>query len=169
MHKKVLVIGDDPGFGKRISLFLKPLAVTVLSAFSGTEVVKQAYAIHPDFAILDITRPGMDRFEVCSRLGEFSSFPILVLTNAVYKNIVLHGSNRGACDLLRKPFSKDEFETLVRVLLRCSKNKNFGKSPTMQFPSSSTPRILLIAKKWSRTGKAGFSSRPIIQRPWAAA
>ncbi len=45
MNKKGLVIGHDPGLGKGIELFLKPLAASGLSAFSGTDGLKKAYAI----------------------------------------------------------------------------------------------------------------------------
>jgi DNA-binding response OmpR family regulator len=127
LNKKVLVIDDDPDLGKLIELILKPLEVSVYLAFSGTDGLKQAYKIHPDLVILDITMPGMDGFEVCSRLREFSSFPILMLTARAHENDVLHGFNVGASDYLRKPFSKDELGARVRVLLKRSTNQNFGE------------------------------------------
>jgi two-component system, OmpR family, response regulator ArlR len=127
MNKKILVIDDEPDFGKLIELILKPLELTVYQAYSGADGLRQAYAIHPDLVILDIMMPGMDGFEVCSRLREFSSFPIMMLTARVHENDVLHGFNVGASDYLRKPFSKNELEARVRALLRRSNTQNLGE------------------------------------------
>jgi len=75
--------------------------------------------------------PGMDGFEVFSRLHELSSIPIMMLTARIHENDVLHGFNVGASDYLRKPFSKIELEARVRALLRRSNNQNFGETPTI--------------------------------------
>jgi DNA-binding response OmpR family regulator len=128
MEKIVLVIDDDPELGKLVEAVLKPLELKVHQAYSGDEGLKQAYAIHPDLAILDIMMPGLDGFEVCSRLREMSSFPILMLTARAHENDMLRGFNAGVDDFLRKPFSKNELEARVRALLRRSKNENTNET-----------------------------------------
>jgi DNA-binding response OmpR family regulator len=126
VNKKVLVIDDDHDLGKLLELILKPLEISVCLAHSGAEGLKQAYLFHPDLVILDVMMPGMDGFEVCSRLREFSCFPIMMLTARANENDVLHGFNAGATDYLKKPFSKTEFEARVRALLRRSSDQSFG-------------------------------------------
>jgi DNA-binding response OmpR family regulator len=128
MNKKVLVIDDDPELGKLVEAILKPLDLTVYQAYSGEEGLKQAYTVHPDLVILDIMMPGLDGFDVCSRLREMSSFPILMLTARVHENDMLHGFNVGVDDFLRKPFSKSEFEARVRALIRRSDNQNTNQN-----------------------------------------
>ena len=128
MNKKVLVIDDDPELGELVKLILNPLELAVFLAYSGEDGLKQAYMVHPDLVILDITMPGLDGFEVCSRLREFSSFPIMMLTARIHENDMLHGFNVGVDDFLRKPFSKHELEARVRALLRRSNNQNFGET-----------------------------------------
>ena len=127
MNKKVLVIDDDPELGKLIEAILKPLELSVHQAYSGDDGLKQAYKIHPDLVILDITMPGLDGFDVCSRLREFSSFPIMMLTARTHESDMLHGFKVGADDFLRKPFSNTELEVRVAALLRRSKNQNSGE------------------------------------------
>ena len=126
MNKKVLVIDDDPELGKLVETILKPLELTVYYAYSGEDGLKQAYTIHPDMIILDIMMPDLDGFDVCSRLRELSSLPILMLTARANANDMLHGFNVGVDDFLRKPFNKNELEARVRALLRRSNNQNFG-------------------------------------------
>lgn len=128
MNKKVLVIDDDPELGKLIDAILKPLEITVHHAYSGEEGLKQAYAIHPDLVILDIMMPDLDGFDVCSRLRELSSLPILMLTARSQANDMLHGFNVGVDDFLRKPFNNSELEARVRALLRRSNNQNSGET-----------------------------------------
>ena len=128
MNKKVLVIDDDPELTKLVEAILKPLALIVYKACSGADGIKQAYTIHPDLVILDINMPGLDGFEVCSRLREFSNFPILMLTARIHEKDMLHGFNVGVDDFLGKPFSKNELEVRVRALLRRSSiNQNSGE------------------------------------------
>jgi DNA-binding response OmpR family regulator len=123
LDKKVLIIDDDLDLGKLIELALKPLGFNVYLATSGAEGLRQAYMVHPDLVILDIIMPGMNGFDVCSRLREFSSLPIMMLTARVNENDVLHGFNVGANDYLKKPFSKTELEARVCALLRRSGNQ----------------------------------------------
>ena len=118
MEKKVLVIDDDPDLQNLIKTILDPAEFIVYVASSGEDGLKKAYAIHPDLAILDVNMSGMDGFEVCSRIREFSNFPIMMLTARAQEKDLLHGFNVGVDDFLGKPFSKNELIVRVRALLR---------------------------------------------------
>ena len=122
LGKKVLIIDDDPDLQKLVKAILEPLEFIVYLASSGEDGLKQAYAIHPDLAILDVNMSGMDGFEVCSRMREFSNFPIMMLTARSQEKDLLHGFNAGVDDFLGKPFSKNELIARVRALLRRSAN-----------------------------------------------
>jgi DNA-binding response OmpR family regulator len=137
----MLVIDDDPDLGKLIEAVLRPLDLSVHQAYSGDGGLKQAYLLHPDLVILDITMPGLDGFEVCSRLREFSNFPIMMLTARTNENDMLHGFKVGADDFLRKPFSKTELEVRVSALLRRS---NIQKPGEILFITTYTDSVLEI-------------------------
>ncbi len=136
MNKKILVIDDDPALGKLVELILKPLELSIYQAYSGPDGIRQAYKVHPDLVILDIKMPGMDGFEVCSRLREFSSFPIMMLTGRTNETDMVHGFNVGANDYLGKPFSKTELEARIRALLRRSGNHDTGESYITSYADS---------------------------------
>lgn len=153
MNKRVLVIDDDPDLGKLVEVILKPLGITVYLSYSGADGLKQAYTIHPDLVILDVTMPGMDGFEVCSRLSEFSSFPIMMVTARINENDVLRGFNAGASDYLRKPFSKPELEARVRALLRRSNNQNFKETSYINSYNDPVLDIDLSTKTVKLNGK----------------
>ncbi len=123
MAKKVLLVDDDPELGHLVEAILRPIEVTLYQVYSGSEGLRKAYELHPDLIILDIMMPGMDGFDVCTRLREMANVPVLILTARTNENDMLHGFTVGADDFIRKPFNKNELEARVRALLRRTNNQ----------------------------------------------
>jgi DNA-binding response OmpR family regulator len=120
MSKKVLLIDDDPEFGRMVEAVLRPVEITLYQSYSGEDGLRKAYEIHPNLVILDVVMPKMDGFEVCTRLRALSSVPILMLTARDDPKAMLHGFGLGVDDFVKKPFIGDELEARVRALLRRS-------------------------------------------------
>jgi DNA-binding response OmpR family regulator len=80
--------------------------------------LQKAYELHPDLIILDVMMPGLDGYDVCSRLREMASMPVLMLTARNSDMDVLRGFNAGVDDYVKKPFNSKELEARVRALLR---------------------------------------------------
>jgi two-component system KDP operon response regulator KdpE len=62
--------------------------------------------------------PGMDGFETCRRLREFSTAPVLFLTARGEEVDLESGFGAGADDYMRKPFSQRELELRIQALLQ---------------------------------------------------
>ncbi len=154
LKKKVLVIDDDPSSGTLVELILKPLDIAVYLAYSGLDGLKLAYAVHPDLVILDVTMPGMDGFEVCSRLREFSDLPIMMLTARTQEKDVLRGFTAGANDYVGKPFRKAEFEARVLALLKRSENQKAGVSSYITGYADSLLEIDFLSKSVKVEGRS---------------
>jgi DNA-binding response OmpR family regulator len=153
MGHKVLIVDDDPELGVLIEAVLRPVEPTIYQAYSGSEGLKMAYQIHPDLIILDIMMPGMDGFEVCTRLRELSSTPVLMLTARSNETDMLHGFNVGADDFVRKPFKKDELEARVRALLRRSKERDSREASCITAYSDPILKIDFISRTVKLLGK----------------
>jgi DNA-binding response OmpR family regulator len=123
MGKKVLLIDDDSELAGIVKIVLHPVDITLFQAHSGVDGLRKSYEIHPDLIILDIMMPGMDGFEVCTRLRELTSVPILMLTARTGESDVLRAFSLGVDDFVKKPFNKNELEARVRALLRRSNDK----------------------------------------------
>ena len=119
---RILVIDDDPDIAKLLTIILKPQGFAVSRACDGREGLKNTYELHPDLIILDVMMPGMDGWDVCTRLRELSDVPILMLTARSAEQDMLRGFTLGADDYMKKPFSNAELEARVRALLRRKKN-----------------------------------------------
>jgi DNA-binding response OmpR family regulator len=123
---RILVIDDDPDLAKLLNTILQSQGFSAYHARDGKEGLKNAYELHPDLVILDVIMPGLNGWEVCTRLRELSDVPILMLTARTAEADMLRGFVLGADDYLKKPFSKAELEARVRALLRRQKNRIGG-------------------------------------------
>lgn len=68
--------------------------------------------------ILDIMMPGMDGFQLCSKIRAQVDAPILFLTAKSDEADIIKGLGLGADDYLRKPFGVQEFRARVDAHIR---------------------------------------------------
>jgi len=114
----ILVVDDDPGILKLVTSNLELEGYQVATARDGKTAVELAENQQPTLVILDIMMPGMDGFQTCQGIREFSEVPIIMLTAKGRVEDVIQGLNVGADDYVIKPFSTDELLARVRAVLR---------------------------------------------------
>lgn len=118
-HVKVLVVDDEPNIVDLLNVSLKFQGFDVETAGSGQEALDKAREFQPDAFILDVMMPGMDGFELLSKLREEGlEGPVLYLTAKDAVEDRIHGLTIGADDYVTKPFSLEEVITRLRVILR---------------------------------------------------
>jgi len=116
---KVLVVDDEPNIVELLNVSLKFQGFDVRTAASGTEALRIAREFNPDAYILDVMMPGMDGFELLTKLrSEGLDGPVLYLTAKDAVENRIHGLTIGADDYVTKPFSLEEVITRLRVILR---------------------------------------------------
>jgi DNA-binding response OmpR family regulator len=118
LKQTILVIDDDQDLTLMLKAQLERKNRRVVVASSGREGLQKAYQARPDLIILDIMMPGMDGWEVCRRLRELSSVPIIMLTARSMQADVIKGLESGADDYVTKPFSAAELEARIQAVLR---------------------------------------------------
>jgi two-component system, OmpR family, KDP operon response regulator KdpE len=114
----LLVVEDEPGFSRLISLCLVREGFDVHTASNGEDALDLAAEIHPDAVVLDLGLPGMDGLTVLKELRERTNMPVLVVTGARTPDAIRRGLDRGADDYVTKPFSPTELAARVRAVLR---------------------------------------------------
>ncbi|HEX5436592.1 MAG TPA: response regulator [Gemmatimonadaceae bacterium] len=87
-------------------------------AASGQAGVALAEAEHPDLVVLDLGLPDMEGVDVCRRVRQWSSAPIIVLSARHSEEEKVRLLDAGADDYVTKPFSVFEFRARVRAQLR---------------------------------------------------
>src|SRR3954467_3928499 len=79
---RVLVVDDDPTVSDVVGRYLTSAGYEVEAAGDGTDALEKAAAAPPDLVVLDLLLPGIDGLEVCRRLRQTSSVPV-VMANAL--------------------------------------------------------------------------------------
>ncbi len=114
----ILVIDDEPQILRALKTILTERHFQVTTASRGEEGLALAAAQPPDVIILDLSLPDMDGFQVCARLREWTSVPIIVLSVRDHERDKVMALDKGADDYLTKPFGIEELLARIRVALR---------------------------------------------------
>jgi two-component system KDP operon response regulator KdpE len=119
MTKKILIIDDDPAFLNLVEQVLTQKGYEVLKASSGREGLRLIFDQRPDLVLLDVVIPGVDGWQVCSRIREISDIPIIMITGRhKSEEDIVRGLDYGADDYLTKPLGSRELVARVRAVLR---------------------------------------------------
>lgn len=125
MFYKILVVDDDPNIREVLSVLLRSEGYDVDLAENGLEAInKFQMGKNYDLLVLDIMMPEMNGYEVCQRVREFSTIPILFLTARSHEQDKSEAYYGGGDDYLVKPFSQQELLFKIRSLTRRYKEYN---------------------------------------------
>ncbi len=117
---KIIVADDEARIRKLVADFLRKDGYEVLEAEDGDE----AYAMFErernsiGLIILDIMMPGLNGWEVCRKIRETSTVPVIMLTARSQEFDELTGYESGVDDYVTKPFSPVILVKKVEALLR---------------------------------------------------
>ena len=99
---------------------LGSLGHEIVPASDGVIALKRIAMRVPDLILLDLLMPGMDGFEVCRRIKanpDWQEIPIIFLSAADDKELIVRALNSGGIDFITKPFSHAELLCRVRTQL----------------------------------------------------
>ena len=92
----------------------------MIGAPDGERAVEEGLERTPDLALIDVTMPKLDGYEVAERLRQHeatSAIPIILLTARVQDSDVARGIDAGADDYVKKPFSTADLRMRVQAAL----------------------------------------------------
>ncbi len=115
---KVLVVDDEKLIVKGIKFSLEQDGLEVDCAYDGEEAVNLAKQTEYDIVLLDVMLPVYDGFEVLSRIREFSSMPVIMLTAKGEDMDKILGLEYGADDYITKPFNILEVKARIKAIMR---------------------------------------------------
>ena len=121
MSARVLVVDDIEPNVKLLEAKLAVEYYEVITATSGQEALEQVEKNKPDIILLDVMMPGMDGFEVCSRIKsnpESAHIPVVMVTALTDVQDKVRGLEAGADDFLSKPINDVALMARVRSLAR---------------------------------------------------
>lgn len=120
---KVMLIDDDKGVHVLMRRIIEDAGYRYCAAYDGESGLKMLANEHPDLLLLDVMMPGMNGFDVCTKIREQGRrIPIIFLSakgDIVDKSI---GFKAGGDDYVVKPFSPDELLLRIEAHLRRHKS-----------------------------------------------
>ena len=117
MNYKILMVDDDRELLKMLNQYFTLKNYTVMIAENGIEAMEKISA-NPDIILLDVNMPGMDGIEVCRRIRDMVSCPIIFLTAKVEEQDRVMGLLSGGDDYVLKPFSLKELDARIIAHLK---------------------------------------------------
>lgn len=117
MKTRILLVDDDQTLSNLLSQYLRESNFEVFSAPNGPAGLRLAFNEHPDLVLLDVMMPGMDGWEVCTRLRELSDVPVIMITAKTAEADKLRGFSLGVDDYVTKPFSFVELVARIQAVI----------------------------------------------------
>ena len=113
---RILVVDDQPANLRVVGMLLSRQGYQVVTADSGPRALEICETDPPDLVLLDMMMPGMDGFQVMEEMRAGAappSVPVVFVTAAQDRDLLLRAFDAGAVDYVTKPFLPEEL--LARV------------------------------------------------------
>ena len=153
---RVVIIEDDAVVADTLKLYLEQAGYAAAIARDGIKGLELARGDNVALVILDLMVPGMSGQEVCKRLRQESTVPILMLTARASEDDRVAGLELGADDYVPKPFRPREVVARVQALLRRASVRPAAPPPPLTFGD-------LEINLWGRSVR--LSGKPVSLTP----
>lgn len=114
----VLLVEDEEALSEPLAFLLEQEGYTVQVASTGGEALEIWQHDGADLILLDLMLPQMSGTQVCRRIRETSTVPIVMLTAKTSEADIVMGLELGADDYVTKPYKTRELLARVRAALR---------------------------------------------------
>lgn len=121
MPNKILIIDDEPDNLTLTAQRLKVSGYDVIAATNYDEAVSLIHSKNPNLILLDVMMPGIDGFEVKSRLDKDTStagIPVIFLTAKNDLSDKINGLKLGVDDYITRPYEPEELIARIDSVLR---------------------------------------------------
>ena len=118
MNYKILVVDDESEIADLIEMYLQNKNYTVYKSYTAQGALDYIADIEFDLAILDVMLPGIDGFQICRKIREKYTYPVIMLTAKDGELDTITGLTMGADDYVTKPFKPLALMARVKAQLR---------------------------------------------------
>jgi two-component system sensor histidine kinase/response regulator len=120
----VLIVDDQDQNLQVVGTLLTAMGYAVVPAKSGEQALQRLEANRPDLILLDMVMPEKDGLQVCREIRtnpDWERIPIVFLSAAGEKDLIVQALEAGGVDYVTKPFNKAELLSRVRTHLALKK------------------------------------------------
>ena len=119
---KILLVEDDPKIRQELKVLLEnnQYDIAMIEGFT-KDITEEINKIAKDLILLDINLPNQNGFDVCKKIKEKESVPIIFVTSCTGEESELKSILSGGEDFITKPYNKD---ILLEKIKRTIKKQN---------------------------------------------
>ncbi len=124
---QIMIVDDAPANCKLLESFLLAQNYEPITCRSGQECLEQLTQHKPEIILLDVMMPGLNGYEVCSRIKEnkeINHIPIIFISALDTLDDRLNGYNAGGDDYLGKPV---DLSILLKKITLVMSNKQIKR------------------------------------------
>ena len=162
MKDRILVVDDEKEIADLVTFYLESENFEVITCYTAEDALEQVKGTRFDLAILDIMLPGTSGFEICKKIRETCTYPLIMLTAKDEEIDKIRGLMLGADDYMTKPFRPLELVARVKAQLRRYKRYNQPQTPDGQDNSLLVHGGLIINVK---THECRLDEKPLVLTP----
>jgi signal transduction histidine kinase len=124
MDNQILLVDDEEGICKILSISLQDNGYEVFTACSGEDAMDIFFEKNPPIVLTDIKMPGMDGIELLKRIkNENPETEVIMITGHGDMNLAIKSLKHEATDFVTKPINDDALEIALkrakeRILMR---------------------------------------------------
>ena len=115
---RVLVVEDEQSYSEALGYMLRKEGYEVAIAENGNDALAEFERNGADIVLLDLMLPGLPGTEVCRRIRQTSSVPVIMVSAKDDEVDKVVGLELGADDYVTKPYSPRELVARIRAVLR---------------------------------------------------
>jgi len=160
---RILVVDDERPNRELLDVMLCAEGFAVTTVSSGEEALASVAAEPPDLILLDVMMPGMNGYEVTTRLKHAratSCIPVIMVTALDDRAARLHGLQAGAEDFLSKPVDRAELTVRVRNLVRLKKYGEYHDRYAQMLETEVAARTAALVES-ERLYRSTFDAAPV--------
>jgi signal transduction histidine kinase len=162
MAETILLVDDEEGIRKVLSLTLREAGYRVLTASSGPEALAIYEAERPAIVLTDIKMPGMDGIEILRRIKSVDpQTEVIMITGHGDIDLAIQSIKLEATDFVTKPINDDILEiALRRAAERLFMNRKLREyTENLERLVAEKTRDLVAAERFAAVGQtaAGLS------------
>lgn len=129
MSERILIVDDEREIADLVALYLENEGFRVTKCYDGKTALSGIEEREYDLAILDIMLPEISGLELCRKIREKYTYPVIMLTAKGGETDKITGLTLGADDYMTKPFLPLELVARVKAQLRRYKRYNSPQEP----------------------------------------
>lgn len=174
---RILVVDDEDKIREFISFFLKKNGYDPIDVNNGSEAIEHVKSGKIDLVLLDLMMPGINGFETCKALREFSNVPVIMLTAVEGEADHIEGYTVGVDDYITKPF---KMGILIAKINRILGKNASGYRQYLELKINESSRevlvkdeeVILTPKEYEllvyllQNNKMALSRDQILERVW---